>query len=66
MNASDAYYDLIEYRHNLHFAEKEYHGYVITAAWSDKICHRVDVLKATIHEYKQKISAIENFFRSDE
>lgn len=65
MNASDAYYDLIEYKHNLRSAEKEYHGYVITAAWSDKICHRVDVLKAAIHEYKQKISAIQRFFEED-
>ena len=66
MNASDAYYDLIEYKHNLKSAEKEYHGYVITAAWSDKICHRVDVLKAAIQEYKKKIQAIETFFNESD
>lgn len=66
MNASDAYYDLIECQHNLRFAEKEYHGYVITAAWSDKICHRVDALKAAIQGYKQKIRAIQEFFNASE
>jgi hypothetical protein len=65
MNASDAYYDLIEYKHNLLSAEKEYHGYVITAAWSDKICHRVDILKAAIQDYKDKIRAIKQFFEQD-
>jgi hypothetical protein len=66
MNPSDAYYDLIDYKHNLRCAEKEYHGYVITAAWSDKICHRVDMLKAAIHDYKKKIRAIEAFFNASD
>ena len=62
MNPSDAYYDLIEYKHSLRSAEKGYHGYVITAAWSDKICHRVDFLKAAIHDYQKKIRTIQDFF----
>jgi hypothetical protein len=59
----NVYYDMMDTEILLTLCEQEYRKYVMTAAWSDTICNRVDVLKNSIKEYTAKIMALKAMLR---
>ena len=60
MNISEAYDNLYMYQHLLSMCEREYSSYVKCGAWSDEVCHRVNLLHMRIEEYKQAITDAKN------
>jgi len=52
-------YDFFFHEYALKTADSEYHKYVCIAAWSDKICHRVDQLKEIIATSKREMERID-------
>lgn len=65
MDLATAYYDMMDTELLLSLCEQEYRKYVMTAAWSDTICNRVDVLNKTIKECNEKIASLRSLFQEN-
>lgn len=57
--------NLFVFQCRLKQAEREYHGFVKKAAWSDEICFKVDLLIETITTCKREIAQITEMMRAE-